>query len=69
MAKHSIHDVLADFREAASSNRDLGDRFERLMCRYFGVDPIFIEDCSRAWPELASLLTASRKVLFTCALE
>ena len=30
----TIHTVLAQFREEATSNRDLGDRFERLLCRY-----------------------------------
>jgi len=30
----TIHDVLAQFREKASSKRDLGDRFERLVCAY-----------------------------------
>ena len=49
MAKHSVHDVLAHFREAASSNRDLGDRFERLICRYLELDPIYAERFSRVW--------------------
>ena len=49
MAKHTIHDVLAHFREAASSNRDLGDRFERLICRYLELDPIYAERFSRVW--------------------
>ncbi len=49
MAKISIHDVLAHFREAASSNRDLGDRFERLICRYLELDPIYAERFSRVW--------------------
>lgn len=49
MAKISIHDVLAQFREAATSNRDLGDRFERLICRYLELDPIYAERFSRVW--------------------
>jgi predicted helicase len=49
MAKHSIHDVLAQFREAATSNRDLGDRFERLICRYLELDPIYADRFSRVW--------------------
>ena len=49
MAKISIHDVLAHFREAATSNRDLGDRFERLICRYLELDPIYAERFSRVW--------------------
>ena len=49
MAKFSIHDVLAYFREVATSNRDLGDRFERLICRYLELDPIYVERSSRVW--------------------
>jgi len=49
MANLSIHDVLAQFREAATSNRDLGDRFERLLCRYLELDPIYAERFSRVW--------------------
>ncbi len=49
MAKISIHDVLAQFREAASSNRDLGDRFERLICRYLELDPIYSERFLNVW--------------------
>ena len=30
----NIPAVLAHFREKAPSNRDFGDRFERLICRY-----------------------------------
>lgn len=50
MAKFSIHDVLAYFREAASSNRELGDPSdfgERLICRYLELDPIYVERFSR----------------------
>jgi hypothetical protein len=49
MAKLSIHDVLAYFREAASSNRDLGDHFERLICCNLERDPIFVERFARMW--------------------
>jgi len=49
MAKKTIYDVLAYFREEASSNRDLGDRFERLICRYLELDPIYAERFSRVW--------------------
>jgi predicted helicase len=47
--KHTIHDVLAQFREAAFSNHDLGDRFERLICRYLELDPIYAERFSGVW--------------------
>lgn len=49
MATLSIYDVLAYFREEATSNRDLGDRFERLICRYLELDPIYAERFSSVW--------------------
>jgi predicted helicase len=49
MATLSIYDVLAYFREEATSNRDLGDRFERLICRYLELDPIYAERFSNVW--------------------
>ncbi len=45
----TIHDILEDFRDDATSNRELGDRFERLMCRYFELDPIYADRFSRVW--------------------
>lgn len=35
----TIHTILAEFREAARDNRDLGDKFERLFVNYLKVDP------------------------------
>jgi len=49
MAKLAFTTSLAHFREEASSNRDLGDRFERLICRYLELDPIYAERFSRVW--------------------
>lgn len=49
MATRSIHGVLAQFREEATSNRDLGDRFERLICRYLELDPLYVERFSQVW--------------------
>ncbi len=49
MGKYTIHDVLAQFREAATSNRDLGDRFERLIAHFLELDPLFAERFSRVW--------------------
>ncbi len=46
---HTIHTILAHFREEALSNRDLGDRFERLICRFLELDPIYAEQFSRVW--------------------
>lgn len=45
----TIHTILDQFREAATSNRDLGDRFERLICRYLELDPIYAERFSNVW--------------------
>jgi|TARA_B110000037_G_scaffold217579_1_gene278952 predicted helicase len=45
----SIHDILAKFRDDALNNRDLGDRFERLICRYLELDPQYSERFSNVW--------------------
>jgi hypothetical protein len=45
----SIHDILTEFREAALNNRDLGDKFERLICRYLQLDPQYSERFSSVW--------------------
>ncbi|MDD5263026.1 MAG: DEAD/DEAH box helicase family protein [Methylacidiphilales bacterium] len=47
--KHTIHDILEEFREAATSKRDLGDRFERLICRYLELDPLYADRFSDVW--------------------
>ncbi len=47
--KQTIHTVLEQFREEARSNRDLGDRFERLICRYLQLDPLYSERFSDVW--------------------
>ncbi len=47
--KQTIHTILEQFREEATSNRDLGDRFERLICRYLELDPLYTERFSRVW--------------------
>jgi predicted helicase len=41
--------ILDQFREDARSNRDLGDRFERLMLRYFELDSIYADRFSKVW--------------------
>jgi len=41
MADITLDKVLKQFREDARNNRDLGDRFERLVYRYFEIDPIY----------------------------
>ena len=35
----TIHNILEEFRQAATSNRDMGDMFERLIARYLEIDP------------------------------
>ncbi len=49
MSAVTIHTILAQFREEATSNRDLGDRFERLIARYLELDPLYAERFSRVW--------------------
>jgi hypothetical protein len=36
----TLDSILAQFRDDARNNRDLGDRFERLMQQFFRVDPL-----------------------------
>lgn len=45
----TINDILAEFRAAAESKRDLGDRFERLMQAYFRTDPYYQDLFSDVW--------------------
>ncbi|MCU0777517.1 MAG: restriction endonuclease [Akkermansiaceae bacterium] len=45
----TIHDILAQFREEQLYNRHLGDRFERLICRYLELDPLFADRFSNVW--------------------
>lgn len=45
----TIHDVLEQLRQAATSNRDMGDRFERLVANYLTIDPQYQEIYSDVW--------------------
>ena len=49
MSQITIYDILAQFRDEELHNRHLGDRFERLMCRYLELDPIFADQFSNVW--------------------
>jgi len=49
MSVTTIHDILAQFREEELHNRHLGDRFERLICRYLELDPLFADRFSNIW--------------------
>ncbi len=46
---NSIHSILALFREEAASNRDLGDKFERLIASFLSKDPLYAELYSDVW--------------------
>lgn len=48
-ATTTIHDILDQFREEALHNRDLGDRFERLVARYLQLDPLFADRFLNVW--------------------
>lgn len=45
----TIHALLEQFREAATSNRELGDKFERLIANYLVTDPIYASLYSDVW--------------------
>lgn len=45
----TIHDLLQYFREEAASNRDLGDKFERLIASFLTKDPLYAELYSNVW--------------------
>ena len=45
----TIHDILTEFRDAASSNRDMGDKFERLVASFLVTDPLQQERFSDVW--------------------
>lgn len=47
--KISLQTILNQFREDARNNRDLGDRFERLMLRFFEIDPLYLEKFDKIW--------------------
>ncbi|MEM7625870.1 MAG: type ISP restriction/modification enzyme [Planctomycetota bacterium] len=45
----TLNDILDQFRDDARNNRDLGDRFERLMVRFFELDPIYSDRFDKVW--------------------
>jgi predicted helicase len=47
--KQTLHDILSHFREDAAHNRDLGDRFERLVVAFLTHDPLQAERFSDVW--------------------
>lgn len=47
----TIHDILTEFRDAARSNRDMGDKFERLFASYLVTEPYYRDrfDPTKVW--------------------
>jgi predicted helicase len=45
----TIDSVLSELRAGSSSNRELGDRFERLMRGYLMTDPLYAERFESVW--------------------
>lgn len=45
----NIQAILEEFRQAATSNRDLGDKFEKLFSTYLGLDPLYQDKFSDVW--------------------
>jgi predicted helicase len=45
----TLDTILAQFREDARNNRDLGDRFERLIQQFLRIDPLYAELFSEVW--------------------
>lgn len=45
----TVSDILAELRAAATDNRDLGDRFERVMVAYLQTDPLYADRYSNVW--------------------
>jgi predicted helicase len=45
----TIHTILDEFRQAAQSNRDLGDKFEKLIANYLVTDPLYKDKYSDVW--------------------
>ncbi|MBN3893801.1 MAG: DEAD/DEAH box helicase [Nostoc sp. NOS(2021)] len=49
MTTTTISTILEEFRQNAISNRDLGDKFERLMVTYLKTDPLYKDLYSNVW--------------------
>jgi predicted helicase len=49
VATITLDTILEQFRDDARNNRDLGDRFERLMQQFFRVDPLYHALFSEVW--------------------
>src|SRR5687768_2333179 len=49
MSTIAIQSILEEFRQAALSKRDLGDKFERLVASYLVTDPLYKDKYSDVW--------------------
>ncbi|WP_189061990.1 DEAD/DEAH box helicase [Longimycelium tulufanense] len=45
----TVHDILEAFRALPVSNRERGEKFERLMVQYLKLDPLYAEKFSEVW--------------------
>lgn len=45
----TLDSILAEFRDLASSNREMGDAFERLMVAFLRADPIYKDRFDEVW--------------------
>lgn len=45
----TLNTILKEFRETATSTRDLGDKFERLILKYLQTDPTYQDHFSQVW--------------------
>lgn len=45
----TLLDILAEFREAAHSNRDMGGKFERFFANYLLIDPQYSDRLAEVW--------------------
>jgi len=45
----TIQSLFEEFRQAAKSKRDLGDKFERLVANYLVTDPLYEDKYSDVW--------------------
>lgn len=45
----TLESILSEFREAARSNREMGDKFERLIANYLLTDPQYSDRLAEVW--------------------
>lgn len=49
MSSSAFHKILEQYRKYSFSERDKGDRFERLMQAYLQTDPLYAHDLKKVW--------------------